>query len=45
MKKQLGFINIPSWVFLMSFVGIILVLVELVRLGVWVWNHIEVVIK
>jgi hypothetical protein len=45
MKKQAGFIDIPSWFFWLAPIGALLLCVELVRLVWWIYEHVEIALK
>ena len=45
MNKQRGFINIPGWFFWLAPIGAVLIVVELVRAGLWLYQNIEVTFK
>jgi len=44
-NKQRGYINIPVWVFFMIPVGVVLTIVEVVRILMWLYENIEVTLK
>jgi len=45
MNNQKGFVNIPSWIFLLAPIGAVLIVVELVRLAYWLYENVEIIIK
>jgi hypothetical protein len=45
MNHQKGFIEIPSWFFWMVPIGIILSIVEIVRIVVWLYHNVSITFK
>ena len=45
MKLQKGFINIPGWYFWLIPIGAILLVVEVVRIMWWIFEHVSIGIK
>lgn len=45
LRKQLGYIDIPGWWFAMVPIGVILIIVELIRIGYWIYENVEVSMK
>lgn len=45
MKHQQDYINIPVWFFLLAPIGGMLLIVEFVMLCLWLYEHVEVILK
>lgn len=45
MNRQKGYIDIPGWFFWLAPIGLILIIIELLRFSIWIYEHVEVNLK
>lgn len=42
---QKGYIHLPGWFFWLAPIAVVLIFVEVARVALWIYEHVEVILK